>query len=120
MVMIINRKLKCVLFMTVLFMSMKCFGQGNNNIEIRFLRSKFIDTVGGKDLVAIFLVSTKDSVSFPPIVKLPPKCTVFEDGREKVVIFTQNDLAVTLDGAQIREKNPATYEFIKDVIDLNN
>jgi len=94
-------------------------GQGSN-IDIRFLKAKFTDTTSGKDLVAVFLVSTKDTSSFPPEIKIPPKCTVFEDGREKVVLLNPHTLAVTLDDAKIPEKHPEIYALIKELIDLKS
>jgi len=93
------------------------FGQGQN-IEIRFLEAQFTDTISGKDLVAVFLVSTKDTASFPPQIKIPPKCTVFEDGREKVVQLTPHNLSISLDDSRIAEKNPKTYALIKNLIDV--
>ena len=94
------------------------FGQGNN-IEIRFLKAKVNDTTSGKDLTVFFLVSTKDSASFPPVVNLPPKCTVFEGGREKIVLFTQDNLAVALYGDNVEEKNKEVYELLKKEIDFH-
>jgi hypothetical protein len=96
------------------------FGQGNGNIDIRFLKAKFTDTTSSKDLVAVFLVSTKDTASFPPVVNLPPKCTVFEDGREKVILLNPHMLGVTMDGDKVHEKNPPIYALIKDVIHLDS
>jgi hypothetical protein len=93
------------------------FGQGNNNIDIRFLNAKFTDTIADKDLVAVFLVSTKDSLSFPPVAKIPPKCTVFEDGREKVVLLNPHNLSVAFDGESIT-KNKIVYDLIQSQIDL--
>ena len=94
-------------------------GQGSN-IDIRFLKAKFTDTISGKDLVAVFLVSTRDTSNFPPEIRLPPKCTVFEDGREKVVLLNPHALSVSLDDAKIPEKHPEIYELIKDLIDLKS
>ena len=94
------------------------FGQGNDNIDIRFLKAKFTDTTSGKDLVAVFLVSTKDAYSFPPEVTLPPKCTVFENGQEKTVLITQSMLAVSLDGENMPDKNKAIYDLVRDQVDL--
>jgi hypothetical protein len=93
-------------------------GQNGNNIDIRFLNAHFTDTTSGKDVMAVFLVSTKDTASFPPRVHLPPKCTVFENGREKVILMTPDNLAVSMDGDHIPEKNPLVYALIKDQIDL--
>lgn len=97
-------------------------GQGNNNIDIRFLKAKFTDTTSGKTLVAVFLVSTKDTASFPPEVTLPPKCTVFENkyGFEKVVNITQQMLSVDLYDERIREKNKDIYELIKNQVDFKS
>lgn len=92
----------------------------NNNIDIRFLNAKFTDTTSGKDLLVVFLVSTKDSASFPPVVTLPPKCTVFENGREKVILLSPSNLQLTTDGNQIAIKNPAVYALIKDQVNLKS
>jgi hypothetical protein len=94
-------------------------GQGQN-IDIRFLKAKFTDTTSGKDLIAVFLVSTRDTASFPPQVMLPPKCTVFENGREKVVLLTENMLGLVLYGADIPQKSKETYNLIKDQVDLKS
>lgn len=96
------------------------FGQVGDNIDIRFLKASFIDTISRKELVAVFLVSTHDTASFPPQVMLPPKCTVFENGREKVVLLTQNMLAVSIDGEDISDKNKVVYNLIKDQINLKS
>jgi hypothetical protein len=107
------------ILVTLLFTAFQTdsFGQGQN-IEIRFLKAKFTDTTAGKDLVAVFLVSTRDTASFPPEIKIPPKCTVFENGREKVVLLTSYNLSVRLDDSRIAEKSPDTYALIKDLIDV--
>src|SRR6476661_10662359 len=95
------------------------FGQGQN-IDIRFLKAKFTDTTSGKDLIAVFLVSTRDTASFPPMVILPPKCTVFENGREKVVLLTEQMLGLTLWGEDIPQKGKDVYDLIKDQVDLKS
>ena len=110
------RTILAVLLLTTANVSL--FAQANDNIDIRFLKAKFTDTISRKDLVAVFLISTRDTSSFPPQVMLPPKCTVFENGREKVVILTQSMLAVSLDGEEIPNKNKVVYDLIKDQVDL--
>ena len=115
-----NFKKTILAFGLLFFLQGTFFGQGNSNIDIRFLKAKFTDTTSGKDLVAVFLVSTKDTSSFPPEIRIPPKCTVFEDGREKVVLLNPHTLSVTLDDAKIPEKHPEIYALIKDLIDLKS
>jgi len=95
------------------------FGQGQN-IDIRFLKAKFTDTTSGKDLIAVFLVSTKDTASFPPKIMLPPKVTVFENGREKVVLLNEQMLGLTLWGEDIPQKGKDVYDLIKDQVDLKS
>lgn len=101
------------------FLQGAAFGQGNNNIEIRFLTAKFTDTTSGKNLVAFFLVSTRDSASFPPEVILPPKCTLFEDGREKVILFNAHNLAVGLYGDDVGEKDKDVYDLVKNLVNFH-
>ena len=57
----------------------------------------------------VFLISTQDTIDFPPTVSLPPKCTVFENGREKVVILAPQNLSVTFCAHDVAEKNKAVY-----------
>jgi hypothetical protein len=102
------------------FIQATTFGQEGKNINIRFLKAKFTDTTQYKDVIAVFLVSTADTASFPPVVNVPPKCTVFENGREKVVLLNPHNLAVSLDGEQVPQKNPDVYSLIKEVVDLNS
>jgi hypothetical protein len=92
--------------------------QPTEKIFIRFVNAKFTDTTGARALMASFLVSVKDSADFPPGVVLPPKCTVFEMGREKVILLQAVNLGVVMNDQTVREKNPEIYAMIKDSIDL--
>ena len=115
-----KKKIKLTIATSMVLLSMPIFISAQvQNIEIRFLNAKFTDTTSGKDLVAVFLVSTRDSAGFPPTVNLPPKCTVFENGREKVVLLTPQMLSVTFNGEDVDQKYPEIYQMIKGMVDLN-
>jgi hypothetical protein len=96
--------------------SIRVYGQDNSTIEVRFLNAKFTDTTNAKNLMTVFIVSTKDTADFPPQINLPPKCTVFENGREKVVLLDQHNMGVSLYGDNIRELNKEAYTLVKNQI----
>lgn len=90
--------------------------QENGNIEIQFLTAQFNDTIRGKDVMVVFILTTKDSASFPPVINLPPKCTVFENGLEKIVFLGPNNLNITLYGNDIEVKDKPLYDKIKHLL----
>lgn len=112
--------MRILLFLlSILFCQYRALAQDDSGIGIRFLNAAISpDSSSGKDVVAVFLVSVKDSADFPPVVNLPPKCTVFERGREKVFLLRPDNLAVSFDDGQIEQKNPRIYALIKDKLDL--
>jgi hypothetical protein len=93
--------------------------QQTSDIDIRFLRAKFTDPAAGNELVAVFMVSTKDTASFPPVMVMPPKCSIFIGQVETKLNLEPQMLSVQIDGEKIAE-NKITYELIKDQIDLND
>ena len=113
--------IKIILTLGILFGYYKnSYAQGNSSIEINFLTANFTDTIGEKDVVLVFLVSTKDTTNFPPVISLPPKCTVFEGGREKVILLTQSNFSVALYDQNIETKNKMVYNLIKNKISLSS
>jgi hypothetical protein len=95
-------------------------GQVKQTIDIRFLTAKFSDTSTTKNLDVVFLITTSDTIDFPPIVNLPPKCTVFENGREKVLLLAPQNLGISFSGRDVASKDKKVYNLIKDIIDLKS
>ena len=105
------------LILAIVFGQGFSFGQSDNNIDVRFLTAYFTDTTTSKkDVLAVFMVSTKDSSSFPPKVNLPPKCTVFEGGREKVVLLSRQNMTFAFYSNNIEKDNKELYDKIKAYI----
>lgn len=106
------------LVLLCLIVSSSCFAQ-SDSIAIRFLKAKLIDSTSGKDITVFFLVSTKDSAGFPPVITVPPKCTLFENEQEKIVLFNPGNLSVALYGDNVEEKNKEVYELLKNEVDFH-
>jgi hypothetical protein len=92
---------------------------GQDKTTIRYLNSTFQDTTDNKDVLVVFLVTVPDTSDFPPRVNLPPECTVFENGFEKKVLLSPQNLSVTFDGDQVAEKHPEVYRLVKDSISFD-
>ncbi len=111
-------KTKIISIVIITLFKSVVMGQMKESVDIRFLTAKFSDTSNTKFLDAIFLISTLDTIDFPPTLVLPPKCTVFENGREKVVLLQPQNLGVELFDKKIVEKNKRLYALIKESIDI--
>ena len=110
-----------VLFLSVIvlsFFSKSLKSQTESSIDIRFIGARFTDTLQSKSLRTLFLVDTRDTSSFPPSIKLPPKCSVFENGREKVVLLGPQNLAVSLWGDDVELKDKTIYDLVKNKVNL--
>ena len=96
------------------------FGQDSDIIKISFINAKFTDPKSPADVFVAFLVMTRDSADFPPQINIPPQCTAFENGQEKVVLLSPHNLAVALYGEDIALKSPEAYDLVKGHIDLKS
>ena len=86
-------------------------GQDSSIIRISFINARFTDAKSPADVFWAFLVTTRDSSDFPPQISIPPKCTAFENGMEKVVLLNPHNIAIALYGNDIAQKNtmPMTW-----------
>ena len=113
-----TRTITSGLFLLLISLGTFSFGQGTDIITISFINAKFTDHKAPADVLVAFLVTTKDSADFPPQVTIPPKCTAFENGMEKVILLNPHNLAVALYGQDIAQKNSEAYELVKGHVDL--
>lgn len=92
-----------------------------DKVEMRIIHAAFTDSAGanGKNFDIAVLLSCRDTADFPPVLILPPKCSVFENGRERVIMLNAENLSVALYGHTIQEKNKAAFEFVKHHLDVN-
>lgn len=108
----------------MLFLSFSMIGQGQMKptFEVKFLNSKVYKNnfYSPKDVVIIFLVSTKDAADFPPVPVLPPRVNIIENGVEKPLDLSPNNLSIEFDGADVPQKNNFIYELIKEQVDLKS
>jgi hypothetical protein len=82
-----------VIFFACLLASHPAAGQDSDVLDIRFIKAKFTDPKTRRDVIVAILVMAKDTSDFPPQVNIPPKCTAYESGFEKVVLLNPHNLS---------------------------
>ena len=96
------------------------FGQNKNSFDIHCVRAKFTDTTGSKDVIVVFNVTFQDTVNYPPILNIPPKCSILINGVNQDVPLSPENLSVSLNDDKVILKDVFLYELIKDRVDLTS
>lgn len=91
-----------------------------SSFEQRFLKAKFIEAVGQREVLLVFEVSGTDPKNFPPTIAREVKYTL-GNSKEVHTNFIQNagNVRILSFRNNIREKSPLIYSYIKDKIDLS-
>ena len=97
------------------------FAQFQGSYDVKLLRAKFTDPAHSKkDVVAIFLVTVRDTANFPPGLNLPPKVTYFANGKDNLIFFDQENLSLRIFDDRVMIKDVRVYDMIKDKVDLSS
>ena len=92
------------------------YGQNSPTYELNFVKAKFTSTKGKKDVVAVFQILPKDDKNFPPILSMGLTYSIGEDGPEKRIdiMKSENQARITIHDHNIKQRDSALYDFIKD------
>ncbi|MDI1355834.1 MAG: hypothetical protein PSX36_13005 [bacterium] len=101
-----------------LFLQTSVLAQHEYTFEVKALRAKIIDTTFKKDVIVIFYISAVDSLDFPPVLHLPPVCSIQVNGKDENLIFSPENIAISLDGDKLILTNMLVYDIIKGMVDF--
>ena len=92
------------------------YGQNSPTYELNFVKAKFTNTKGKKDVVVILQVLPKDDKNFPPVLSMGLTYSIGENEPEKRIdiLKSEGQARITIHGEGIKQQDPALYEFIKD------